>query len=67
MNGLLMIYHRGDSAEIDKNGMCEFGYQVLGASKIYFIKTSCRWGVGGGGCSIFSEHNNNLKWAILGT
>jgi len=58
-NGMLIKYHTGDSVEwIIK--WAQFGGQVLGTPRLRALKPFPK--------TMFStDHNNNLKWAILGT
>jgi len=59
-NSMLMTYHRGDSVEWIRIIWAEFGGQVIGTLRLIALKlfpeTAFSW-----------DHNNNLKWAILGT
>ena len=59
-NNMLMKYHTGDSAEWIRITWAQFGGQVLGTPRFTALKLFPE--------TVFSsEHNNNLKWAILGT
>ena len=59
-NSMLMKYHTGDSAEWTRIIWPQFGGQVLGTPRLTALKLFPE--------TVFlSDHNNNLKWAILGT
>jgi len=57
---MLMKYHTGDSAEWIRIIWAHFGGQVLGTPRLTALKLSPE--------TVFlSDHNNNFRWAILGT
>jgi hypothetical protein len=59
-DSMLMKYHTGDSADWIIIIWAQFGSQVLGAPRLTALKHFPE--------AVFSSgHNNNLKWAILGT
>jgi len=55
-----MKYHTGDSAEWIRSIRAEFEGQVLGTLRLIALKLFPE-------IVFSSDHNNNLKWAILGT
>jgi len=59
-NIMSMKYHTGDSAEWIRIIWAEFRGQTLGTARLTALKLLPE--------TVFSsDHNNNLKWAILGT
>jgi hypothetical protein len=57
---MLMKYHTGDSADWIIIIWAQFGGQVLGTATLTALKLFPQ-------TAFSSDHNNNLKWAILGT
>jgi len=59
-NSMLMKYHTGDSAECIRITWAQFRGEVLGTPRLTALKLLSE--------TVFSsDHNSNLKWAILGT
>jgi len=59
-NSMLMKYHTGDSAERIRIIWAHFGGQVFDTSRLIALELSPQ-------TVLSSDHNNNLKWTILGT
>jgi len=57
---MLMKYHTGDSAEWIVITKAQFGGQVLGTPRLTAVKPFPE-------TVLSTDHNNNLKWTILGT
>jgi len=59
-NSVLMKYHTGDSAKLMRIIWAQFGGHCFGTPRLTALKLFPE--------NMFSsDHNNNLKWAILGT
>jgi len=57
---MLIKYHTGDSAEWIRITWAQFRGQVFGTARLTALKLFPQ--------TVFSsDHNSNLKWAILGT
>ena len=57
---MLVKYHTGDSAEWIRIIRAQLGDQVLGTPRLTALKLFPE-------TVLSSDHNNNMKWAILGT